>query len=73
MKCPYCEKEMISGTIYGDRYRMGWMPKNKKLILAIWMNKPIKLGEWYGFGRSRVDADYCYNCKKMIIDVKDKY
>lgn len=71
MKCPYCEREMIPGTIYGDRYRMKWMPKDKKLILGIWVHDSIPLGN-LTFGRPRIDAAYCNYCKKMIIDVNEE-
>lgn len=73
MKCPYCEKEMIPGAIYGDRYRMKWMPKDKKLILGIWAHDSIPLGETGFLSRPQIKASYCESCKKMIIDVKEEY
>lgn len=71
MKCPYCQNEMIPGSIYGDRYSLKWMPKGQKLIMGIWAHDPIILSEPGVLGRPRVNADYCDKCEKMIIDVKE--
>ncbi len=29
MICPYCKSEMYEGVVYGDRYRLKWIPKDK--------------------------------------------
>lgn len=70
-KCPYCEQEMISGKIYGDRYQLKWMPNTNHLILGTWVKSDyIPVGEsGYLVSRPRVEADYCKKCHKMIIDL----
>ena len=70
MKCPYCNKEMINGYIYGDRYKLKWLPKEKKLFLGIWAVGSIELGEGGGLGRPKVKTSMCHGCGKFIIDIK---
>ena len=45
MKCPYCSDEMINGYMYGDRYKLKWLPKEKNLFLGICAKDSIELGE----------------------------
>ena len=59
MKCPYCNEEMIKGFIYGDRYKLKWLPEEKKLFLGIWAKGGTELGEDAGIGRSKVEAYMC--------------
>lgn len=69
MKCPYCSADMEEGTIYGDRYQLKWLPKTQKLLMGIWAKGGLKLGQGGMTGRSRVEANWCSACKKLIIDV----
>lgn len=71
MKCPYCGEEMIKGYIYGDRYKLKWMPEDKKLLLGIWAMDGIKLGEGGNFGRARAKSCFCHSCNKLIIDINE--
>ena len=32
MNCPYCDKEMKLGLIYGDRYSLKWIPSEEDKI-----------------------------------------
>ncbi|WP_025725222.1 PF20097 family protein [Acholeplasma granularum] len=73
-KCPYCGNNLIEGKIYGERYRLKWMPKEDKLALGIWVKPdhiPLGYGGFYGV-RPRVNSSYCQNCQKMIIDLKNQ-
>ena len=69
MKCPYCKAEMARGNIYGDRYKLKWLPEEKSLLFGIWAIGGIKLGVGAGFGRPRVEANMCQACRKCIIDI----
>jgi len=51
VKCPYCNAEMKVGAIFGDRYKLKWMPEDKRLILGIWAHDSLKLGDGIAFGR----------------------
>lgn len=69
MKCPYCGREMVEGTIYGDRYQMKWLPKTQKLVMGIWAKGGLGLGQGGLMGRSSVEASLCSSCQKLIIDI----
>ncbi len=73
MKCPYCNEEMTKGDIYGDRYPLKWLPRNKKLLFGLWAAGGVRLGEGGGgFGvRPRVEARLCSACKKIVIDLNE--
>lgn len=70
MKCPFCEQEMILGTISGDgRSRVFWTTAEDKISL---MDKIVGKGMVesvsYSLGTFKVEAQYCPHCKKMIFD-----
>lgn len=69
IKCPYCSGVMINGYIYGDRYKLKWLPEEKNLLLGVWARGCIELGEGGGLERSRVKASMCPGCGKLIIDM----
>lgn len=68
MICPYCDKVMVAGTMYGDDYKMKWMPASKKLILGIWAMGAKKVGKGGLIGRANLPAHFCASCKKIIVD-----
>jgi len=73
MKCPYCGKEMLSGKIWGDRYQMKWMPDDQKLLLGIWANNYIPIGDGRSFLRlirASAKAHVCIDCRKLIHDLE---
>lgn len=70
MECPYCNGEMIKGYIYGDNYKMKWLPEDKGLFLGIWAKGGIGLGEVGWVGRPKIKSYMCKNCNKIIIDVE---
>lgn len=44
MICPYCNREMYKGVIYGDRYKLKWISQDKdKGILLQTFVKGIEL------------------------------
>lgn len=60
--CPYCGAKMKLGFIHGDRYSLKWIPEERdKGILLQWFAEGIKLGY-------SIEAFYCEECKKIIID-----
>lgn len=69
MKCPYCNKEMIKGYIYGYKYSLKWLPEEKDLLLGIWAKDSIELGDDHEMGRPKVEAHMCSECGKYIIDI----
>lgn len=71
MKCPYCNEEMIKGAILGDRYKLKWMPEDKKLLLGIFATGGIELGTSSLIGRPRVETHMCSKCNKFIIDANE--
>jgi hypothetical protein len=70
MECPYCNREMTKGYVYGDRYKLKWLPEDKKLFLGIWANGGVELGQGGNIGRARVKSYMCRSCNKIIIDVE---
>ena len=71
MKCPYCHVEMKPGNVFGDHYRLKWMPEDQKLIQGIWVHNAIELGEnRLVFHLHRLKAYVCANCKKLIADIE---
>lgn len=71
MKCPYCGKDMKKGIIPGDRYSLKWIPEEKNQgNLLQWFSKGIKLSD--ALMDHGVQGFYCDDCKKIIIDVKNK-
>ncbi|WP_408626396.1 PF20097 family protein [Alkaliphilus metalliredigens] len=40
MNYPYCQKELIEGYIYGDRYSLKWLPADKFVFRSgNWLKK----------------------------------
>ena len=72
MKCPYCDREMRLGTLSGDgRKKLHWKEGNKKpsfgdLIAGIGQVKGVR----YGLASFKIDAWYCKNCRKIIMDTE---
>lgn len=72
-KCPYCNSELTEGKLYGDRYKMKWMPLKDKLVMGIWAKKDyISVGVSYFIGRPQAPADYCKHCHKIFIDLNEQ-
>ncbi|WP_373844436.1 PF20097 family protein [Clostridium sp.] len=68
MQCPYCNKELISGYIYGDRSPLMWMPEDKKPFLGLIANGEILENSKKGFFEfPNLKAYRCNDCKKMIV------
>lgn len=73
MECPYCKKEMIKGHIQTRGEVIKWLPanKNSQFLATRWEVKKneMKLGKYSYFTGGDVDAYFCNDCKKIIIDV----
>lgn len=77
MKCPYCNGEMQSGTLFGSpkggapTFRTDeWLSKNRmdRLFDSLGSSGILimpKYSIWYSY---RTPALFCPKCKKMIID-----
>ncbi len=71
MQCPYCKKEMVSGSLLGDEYRLKWLPEDKKLLLGIWATGAVPIGSGGTLTRANVPAYFCKDCHKIIFNQKD--
>lgn len=71
MNCPYCNQEMRLGYIEAQNL-LSWTPKEEKSIgLTLWARSlnSIKLAGFPFIRAASVDAYYCSNCQKIIIDI----
>lgn len=68
MLCPYCNKEMETGS-FQSRYAIEWLPTTKRGLAAIgtWPES-VTLGDVGFFSPSAVTAYHCRSCKKVVID-----
>lgn len=68
MKCPFCTKDMIAGSITQDRYAIKWVPidKDSGLLNFTPIVKGIKLTSM--MEDTTVKVFYCEQCRKFIID-----
>jgi len=71
MKCPWCNKDMTPGKLYGDRVSLKWLNEDQRLALGFWAIGGDKVGHngrLGGFGRPRAEGHRCLACKKIVID-----
>ena len=72
MKCPWCNKDMTPGKLYGDRYSLKWLNEDQKLTLGIWALGGDIIGHASVlggiFGRPYAVGHRCLACKKIVID-----
>ncbi|MGE5627908.1 MAG: PF20097 family protein [Solirubrobacterales bacterium] len=76
IQCPYCGRDMKKGLIQADgQHAMLWVEADKKRSLSSQMNNSdcILLQQETFFYKASVDADYCDNCDKIVIEVKSKF
>lgn len=66
MQCPYCKKEMVSGSVVGDEYRLKWLPADKKMLFGIFATGAIPVGTGDIALKADVPAHFCENCNKII-------
>ena len=70
MNCPYCGKEMKKGIMSGDgRQGITWKEGDKKasFIDKLGGGCNVTAAKW-NLTQFTIEADYCPDCKKMIID-----
>lgn len=69
MVCPYCNENMESGVIHGDRYSIKWIPqeKDKGIFLSPFI-KGIKLSD--KSSSNSVEAYFCNQCDKVVINLQ---
>ncbi len=72
MKCPYCEKEMKKGILYGDgRSKVHWNEGDKKLpALEGLVGKGCLTAVKYSLATFTIESYYCKSCKKMMIETE---
>ncbi|MBQ4640914.1 MAG: hypothetical protein IJB69_10440 [Clostridia bacterium] len=72
MKCPYCDQEMRPGVLNGDgRSAVRWKEGSKKtpffdMLAGIGKVKGVK----YKMVSFHIDAWYCKDCRKIIMDAE---
>lgn len=72
MKCPYCNKEMRLGQIQADNL-LSWTPDGERVSGGTrWARSPnsIVLAKYFLLTPAAVDAYYCDQCKKIVIDIE---
>lgn len=70
MDCPHCKKEMVKGYLYGESYKLKWLPEDKKLTFGYAIDSLALESSSY-WGRQSVKAYRCMECNKLIIDIND--
>lgn len=70
MKCPFCEKEMKKGILYGDgRSGVHWNEGSKKVpALEAMVGKGRVTAAKYTLVSFTIESFYCDSCKKMVIE-----
>ena len=60
MKCPYCDKEMLKGDLYGSRVELKWVAKDahKGIMHALIRGS-----------RPKIETYKCIHCNKFISDI----
>lgn len=70
MECPYCKREMVKGYLYGESYKLKWLPADKKLVFGYAIGAlALESGSYWG--RQSAKAYRCLDCNKLIIDIND--
>ena len=67
MKCPYCDKEMISGVVQSGRQIFFTTQPHKYSFIPDTENKEIILTS-HNWTKPTCTAYLCSACKKVIID-----
>lgn len=75
MICPFCDREMKSGTIHFDgRARMRWFAddESKSRSDRFWDSLggvgELTGAEYNWAGDGKFKSDYCPSCKKMVFE-----
>ncbi len=71
MKCPFCDKKMIKGTITGDgRTKVRFVAENEKIdaLDRAFTEKGVISATKYTLTKFSISSYFCDNCQKMIID-----
>jgi len=76
MQCPYCQKEMIVGTIYGVEDRaVYWLPDPGRRDYHLLTRKNIEkrggmilddVSRFGFFAKARPDSHYCKTCRIFL-------
>ena len=74
MNCPYCNKEMKTGSIETGRGKLTWIPDGdiksfSQFLVGSASDGSIDFGKWNPLLGRNTSASYCPECKKIIIDM----
>lgn len=76
MNCPFCNKPMTLGRLYGAQYVHKWLPTPKRLFLGIWAIGAERIDSRSTRQRITVrpfaDGHKCKACQKIVLDVKEQ-
>ena len=74
MKCPYCENEMMNGSLIGDgRTKVRWHNEGEKIVTFEKITSEKGMIEAkYKLTTFTIKGYYCDKCEKIIIDTKVK-
>ncbi|GKU24110.1 PF20097 family protein [Clostridium folliculivorans] len=68
MECPYCHKEAEKGFIYTREGSLKWIEESKdKGVFFNAFASGVVMRNYEDL--NKIEAYYCKDCKKMIIDV----
>ncbi len=67
MLCPYCNKEMETGS-FQSKYVIAWLPTTKRKTVAWYEPGEVELSNDSFFKSNAVTAYLCRECKKVMID-----
>lgn len=73
MRCPYCNKEMLSGYIPNDDQPVQWLPDGERpsLLAYTTAEKGVTLMSKYALLIGyKATAFYCKECKIVIAPIK---
>lgn len=74
VQCPYCKRDMKKGFVEGDgRNDLIWVEESEKrnFLDNMLRKKCVMLAKRGIWVKSSIEAYYCEDCKKVIIDVTD--
>jgi len=68
--CPFCHQPLQPGRIFGDRYKLKWLPCDVPLTIGIWAAGGLEIGHggFMQFNRPHVCGWRCASCCRIIVD-----
>ncbi len=68
MKCPYCDREMLSGYLHNPNQPLQWLPEDARPALSTFAvaEDAVRLPGKLKFSGYRAAAHHCPGCKIVI-------